>query len=246
MKAVFIVGTGRSGTHFTARLLNGFENIHDPLEGKEHPEILMDIAKAAIHHRKPSKATETYYREQLDQGTGVFLDQHHPNLFFARHWSDIFENIVFLHPQRPTHQVVASMLRHSGVMSWYRYAGNWRRRLINRIPYPNRFMGIDRYSDINRLPSHLLCAHRVIAHRAAYEALKNEIGVSMRGIDYEGLVNDPNAELSRVFTPEDLSTLGKFTLVETPQKASFSKYRDVLSDGQVAEIKALEGSQNAT
>ena len=40
MKAIFVVGTGRSGTHFTARLLNGFENVYDPLNGKEKSKIL--------------------------------------------------------------------------------------------------------------------------------------------------------------------------------------------------------------
>lgn len=240
MKAVFIVGTGRSGTHFTTRLMNGFENIRDPMAGKENNEILRDVARAAIHHRLPSKETENYYRERLENRKGIFLDQHHPNLFFVKHWSEIFDGLVFLYPQRPAHQIVASMLRHAGVMGWYRYAGEWRQRLINRIPYPNQFMGIDRYADIKQLPPHLLCAHRVLAHRRAYERLVSGAGGALRGIEYQSLVNDPLAELSRVFTTEELSALGTFTLVETPRKDSLSKYRDVLSDGQVAEIQEME------
>ena len=242
MKAVFIVGTGRSGTHFTVRLMKGFEHAWDPLGGKEDPEILRDVATSAIHHRLPSEATARYYRERLAEGGGVLLDQHHPNLFFTRHWADMFGGLVFLHPQRPAYQVVASMLRHKGVMSWYRYARNWRQRTINRIPYPNRFFGVEQFSDLNRLPRHLLCAHRVIAHRKAYEAQVAEMGGALRAIQYEALVQAPLEEFSRVFTPEELADLGQFTLVETPKKESLSKYQDVLSEAEVAEIMELDAA----
>lgn len=240
MDAIFVVGTGRSGTHFTVRLLNGFEHARDPLNGKEAPEILADVAQAAIHHRLPSQATAQYYRKHLQEGSGVFLDQHHPNLFSARHWAAMFPGAVFLHPQRPAYQVVASMLRHKGVMSWYKYARNWRQRTINRLPYPNRFLGLDRFGDMRALPPHLLCAHRVIAHRRAFEGLVGDMNGALRGVNYEALISDPLAEFSRVFTADEIATLGHFTLVEKPNPVSLHKYRDVLSEEQVAEIEALE------
>jgi hypothetical protein len=240
MNAIFVVGTGRSGTHFTVRLLNGFAQAHDPLGGEENQKILMDIATAAIHHRLPSRAVTDYYRHCLDGADGVFLDQHHPNLFFVRHWTEMFDGIVFLYPRRPAYQVVASMLRHKGVMNWYRYARHWRRRWIDRVPYPNRFLGLARASDISTLPTHLLCAHRVIAHRQAYEEAVARGGVELRSVDYEALVDDPLAEFSRAFSARELQTLGEFTLLEKPRKESLTKYRDVLDDRQVAEIEALE------
>lgn len=240
MNAIFVVGTGRSGTHFTVRLLNGFTNTHDPLGGEENPSILWDIATAAIHHRLPSQVTTDYYRNCLHRNDGVFLDQHHPNLFFARYWAEMFDGVVFLYPRRPVHQVVASMLRHKGVMSWYSYAQNWRRRWLYRLPYPNRFLGLARASDISTLPPHLLCAHRVMAHRKAYETAVAQGGADLRSVDYEALVDDPLAEFTRVFRKSELERLGDFTLLETPNRESLAKYRDVLDDRQVAEIEALE------
>jgi hypothetical protein len=245
MNAVFVVGTGRSGTHFTVRLLNGFAHAHDPLNGQENPAILKDVARAAMHHRMPSRATTDHYRACLDSGEGVFLDQHHPNLFFARHWAEIFEGIVFLYPQRPVHQIVASMLRHRGVMDWYRYARHWRRRFLDPVPYPNRFLGLAHASDISSIPAHLLCAHRVIAHRRAYEATVARGGADLRSIDFEALVDDPLAEFSRVFTRPELDRLGDFTLTETPDKATLTKYRDVLDARQVDEIESLDRSLRA-
>lgn len=240
MKAVFVVGTGRSGTHFTVRLLSGFANAHDPLGGYENPRILMDIAKAAIHHRLPSQAVTRYYRDRLSDIDGVFLDQHHPNLFFVQNYVKMFDGIVFLYPRRPAYQVVGSMFRHGGVMSWYHYAQQWPRRWFDRIPYPNQFLGLARFSDISTLPPHLLCAHRVIAHRKAYESAAKRADTDLRSVDYVALVDDPLAEFSQAFSPRELERLGEFTLVEKPKKESLTKFHDVLDDRQVAEIQALE------
>jgi hypothetical protein len=240
MKAVFVVGTGRSGTHFTVRLLNGFSRAHDPLAGNENHRILSDIATAAIHHKLPSKTTADYYLRQLDRNRSIFLDQHHPNLFFTRHWAELLGEIVFIYPRRPTHQIVASMLRHKGVLSWYNYAQNWRQRWFNKVPYPNKFFGLTQASDISKLPTHLLCAHRVIAHRMAYEAAVIEGRSDLRSVNYESLVKDPLAEFARVFTKSELEEFGDFTLLEKPNSSSLNKYRDVLDDRQVAEIAALE------
>jgi len=240
MKGVYIVGTGRSGTHFSVRLMNGFKHARDSLEGKENSEVLRDIAMAAIHHRLPSKSTERYYLDAFSDGEGVLLDQHHPNLFFVKHWTDILGDVVFLYPQRPTYQVVASMLRHRGVMGWYKYARKLRQRTINRIPYPNRFLGVEKSSDIEQLPNHLLCAHRVIAHRMAFHSTLCNANGALRQLNYEALVENPISEFERVFSTDEMAQLGPFTLTEEPKKASLAKYHDVLSDEQVSEIVTLE------
>ncbi|MEM8791457.1 MAG: hypothetical protein AAGE80_07555 [Pseudomonadota bacterium] len=242
MRAVFVVGTGRSGTHFLLRSLKGFSKTYDPHNGKEYGPVLKDIAKAAIHHRLPSKDTEAYYRRQMSETSSVLLDQHHPNLFFAEHWKSRLDDIVFLYLDRPTVQIVASMMRHKGVQSWYSYATNWRRRTIDRIPYPNRFLGVDHFREIRTLPLHLLCARRVIAHRRAYEAAYDMIPDRMRRIFYEDLVSDPNGTLTSVFSDEEQKLLGNFELVETPKQQSLSKFLDVLDAKQIAEIEELEES----
>ncbi|MBV7379062.1 sulfotransferase [Maritimibacter dapengensis] len=242
MQGIFVVGTGRSGTHFTIRLLEGFSGAHDPLAGVENNAVLMDIAKAAIHHRMPSEATADYYRRQMLYLNGVFLDQHHPNLFFVEHWAAMFPGLVFLYPDRPAYQVVASMLRHGGVMSWYRHAGAWQDDAKPRVPFPNRFLGLDRFEDIEALPKHLLCAHRVFAHRRAFLDREEAMGGALRRVDYEALVADPEGAFRRVFTEDEQAALGDFELVEEPRAGSLKKYLDVLTKDQIDEIEALEGA----
>ncbi|WP_146681714.1 hypothetical protein [Thioclava sp. F28-4] len=250
MRAIFVVGTGRSGTHFTTRLLNGFKNINDPQKGREHPRILKDVAQAAIHHKLPSSTTENYYREHISKDGPIFLDQHHPNLFFTQHWSKKFEGITFIYPNRPTHQVVASMLRHQGVMEWYKYATNWKHRLryskgcgrpfLTPPPFPNLFLGIENSAEIRDLPIHLLCARRVIAHRLAYIRAGKDINSDMRSINYENLVGDPEKEFSRVFSNDEIEALGSFERREIPERGSLSKFREILNDKEVFEISEME------
>lgn len=242
MRAVFIVGTGRSGTHFTVRLMNGFENAHDPASGQENEEILQDLAKAAIHHRLPSKGTEQYYHNFFQETQAVLLDQHHPNLYFVNHWSEIFDDIVFLYPQRPAYQIVASMMRHSGVMSWYEYARRPKQRTINRIPYPNRFLGLESFSELKTLPPHLLCAHRVIAHQREFMSSAAAANGRLRKIDYVALVQDPLAAFSSVFSEAEMARLGRYIPTEQPKQGPLTKYKDVLSDQEVEEIVGLEES----
>lgn len=240
MKAIFIIGTGRSGTHFTVRSLKGFKNTFDPLGGNENHEVLMSVAKAAIHHQNYPEVAKAYFQREMKDASGVFLDQHHPNIFFLKELLSISEEIVFLYPFRPTYQVVASMLRHEGVLSWYSYATNWRQRLLKPIPFPNQFLGVQSLSDISKLPLHLLCAYRVLAHQDAFQAANLLAPKIVRKINYEALVSDASTEFLRIFKDNELKVLGEFKTIEPPQKGSLVKYLDVLSEGQISEIKELE------
>ena len=240
MNAIFVVGTGRSGTHFLVRLLAGFEHAHDPFGGRESEAILQDVAKAALHHRMPSEATERHYLDTIGASGPVLIDQHHPNLFFAHHWAERLDDPVFLYPLRPARQIVASMFRHKGVRSWYAYARRRFFALSDRLPYPNRFLGVDGYLEVETTPLHMLCTQRILAHHRICLEQKARLGDRVRIVTYDALVTDPEAEFARVFTETERARLGGFTLVETPNPASLDKYLDVLTVEQVAEIDAAE------
>lgn len=240
MKAVFIVGAGRSGTHFTARSMNGFAAAHDPLGGREHTPLLRTIARAAIHHRSLPADARRHYQGLLSRREGVLIDQHHPNLFFLERLRELFDALVFVYPRRPAVQVVASMMRHPGVMAWYRYASAWRQRLLNRVPFPNRFLGLRHRAELHSLPVHPLCAQRVMAHRRAFLAALGPVQGALRAVDYEALVRHPAQTLQSLFRPAELAALGPFHLAEQSRPEALDKYRDVLDAGQVADIEALE------
>ncbi|MGC6390759.1 MAG: hypothetical protein ACON5C_02985 [Alphaproteobacteria bacterium] len=244
MEAIFIIGTGRSGTHFTCRSLAGFKNIFDPLQGKEHGQHLSRIARAAIHHQHyPAKASKYYLCIKNNLGMNqIFVDQHHPNLFFTDTLTDIFPHLIFLYPDRPIHQIVSSMLKHSGVLTWYEYAKKYEHNRIFRkkpVPFFNQFLGIYESSTLHSYKLHQLCALRVIAHKNRAVLLKRR-GQDVRFINYENLIMDQRKEFFSAFTPNELAKLGEFNVAERSQSRSLQKYKEVLSQQQILDIKNIE------
>ena len=246
MDSIFIVGTGRSGTHFTCRAINGFSNVYDPNDGKEVPGVLEEIAQAAIYHKKYPQQALSYYEsqsQQLQKGQ-VFLDQHHPNIFFTEDIEAIFESPVFLYPRRDVEQVVASMINHPGVMGWYDFARKSKKWFssIPTVPFPNKFLGTPKFKDINELPLHLLCALRVLIHDRAAVQLSNKPNFKM--VDYHSLVADQHSTFKNIFSEDEIRQLGKFTEIEKSQKGSLKKFQNTLNEEQINEIKALEKEYN--
>jgi hypothetical protein len=243
VQAIFVVGTGRSGTHFTCRALAGFANITDPLGGHENHDVLKEVASRRCITALPTSVL-AYYSEarkaELSPGQ-VLLDQHHPNIFFFDQISQVFDDVIYLYPSRPVVQVVASMMRHRGVMSWYQVARDGFSPLsfTRRVPVPNRFLGIRDKTDLDTLPTHLLCALRVMAHNRLMAELA-AADPRCRMISYEALVRDQQAAFASVFDLRERAALGSFTIVEPGNTASLEKYAEVLSPAQIAEIGDLE------
>lgn len=241
--AVFVVGTGRSGTHFTCRALSGFANIHDPLKGREKMRILRDVATAAIFHdHMPERAIRYYEKRKTEVAApSVFVDQHHPNLYFTDQLARIFDDPIFLYPRRPVVQVVASMLKHSGVLNWYRFARKNLAATENApsMPFPNRFLGLTDPGQLDALDVHQLCALRVLRHNAEMTRLANT-DPRHRFVSYKNLVLDQEAAFHSAFSPADRQALGEFRVVEEGKPASLDKYRSVLSAEQILDIETLE------
>jgi hypothetical protein len=242
-RGIFIVGTGRSGTHFLCRLLLGFAALDDLFGGNEDRRTLASVATAAILHRRLPARTIRLYEERVDgcaRRGRILLDQHHPNLFHVDQLKARFGDLLFLHPSRPTIQIVASMLKHKGVGDWYAWI-----RKAGDIPYPNQFFGLAERSELLALPPHLLCARRVIAHkrRAAMEAARDPEG--FRQIDFVALVRSPHATLSGTFRDQELAQLGGYRQLVAPDPGVLGKFADVLTSSQVDEIVSLESRELA-
>ena len=247
LDAVFVVGTGRSGTHFTCRALAGFENISDPLNGHENGNVLYKIANSAIYHKEYPIDAVKYYSERKGEyfGKSIFLDQHHPNLFFTEDISRIFLKPVFLYPSRPVVQVVASMLQHKGVLAWYdvaRRSFGWK-NLGKSIPLPNRFLGVENKQQLFDMELHKLCALRVLAHYQKMKSLSYS-DINCRFVKYEALISDQEEEFGRVFSKAEMKSLGTFNIVEVGNAVSLNKYSSVLSARQIDDIAELEQNWN--
>ncbi len=242
LNSIFIVGTGRSGTHFTCRSISGFKNIFDPQTGKENVPVLKQIATSAIHHRSYPQIAKSYYSDIKSnlKNDSIFIDQHHPNIFYCPELIKIFSNPIFLFPHRPIIQVVASMINHQGVLNWYKYAKDSMQAnsKTGAIPFPNQFLGLTEFSQLDNLELHQICALRVISHEKMARKMQ-ESDADLRFINYENLVKDQFSEYSKVFSPTELVSLGEFSIVEESSLNSLSKYKEVLTDKQISEILEL-------
>jgi hypothetical protein len=235
VKAIFIVGTGRSGTHFTARLLAGFAHVRDPWNGEESDVVRREVAFSAVHHRQLGKAAVNYFAGQL-WATGpneVFLDQHHPNLFHIPQLLRVESDAIFLYPRRPIEQIVASMLTHRSVLSWYQFAER------NPIPFPNAFLGLESADQMTHLAQHVLCAKRVLAHERKFAEMTQLYPDKVRAVDYVALVETPQRALEQLFSSAELARLGPYAPKIDAEKSSLTKYQQVLTPAQIAEVKAL-------
>lgn len=239
MDAIFVVGTGRSGTHFTLRCLREFTQAEDYLGGAEHSRTLRRVAITAMKGKPLSGLACLRYRwlaARARRGDKVFLDQHHPNLFHVDQLAALIPGAVFLYPDRPAVQIVASMLRHKGVSNWY---ADIRSGKLD-LPYPNPFFGLSSADEATSLPPHLLAMRRVLAHRRRAEAERQRNPGRFRFVPYADLVTDRQATFAQVFTAEERLQLGPTVALEKSEPNALKKYLDVLTPSQIAEIEAAD------
>jgi len=231
IKNIFIVGTGRSGTHFLCRSLLDFSNIDDRLNGREDPNLLRDIALSAINHTKLLDITIKKYKnrtEQCNSNNKIFLDQHHPIIHHIQQIDETFKDSIFLGLDRPIEQIVASMIEHNGVKKWFELAKK------NTIPFPNKFLGVKTLKEVTQTPLHLLCAKRVIAHKNLNKRFYSK--ENFRLIDFENFVKNKEEELYRVFG-NDINLFGYLKEKEKSNPLVLKKYKTVLTSKEIKEIR---------
>lgn len=239
MDALFIIGTGRSGTHFLTRHLSGFKNIHDPQKGKENSKLLREIATAALFHAEYPQNAVDYYTNQFSQkpANHIFLDQHHSNLFFTDELQRISSATIFLCPIRPLKQIVASMLNHEGVLSWYTYLKD---HSAVRPPMPNQFFGIHTMEEFHTEEFHIICAKRVLSHYEKFSKLHQSFPEIFRWINYEKMVLAPADHISEIFNPTELKLLGEFIPKESSQPSSLIKFNTTLTSAQIRDLDNIQ------
>ncbi len=228
---VFILGTGRSGTHWLARMLAKHPELYGAIE--DQPGFGWSTAMALDSRLEPElfQRLVGYYRERIDEVRPFRLvDKSHPNLWLAEKLSAAFPDAKFIGIQRGVLATVASMLLHPDVMAWHR---RWR-----EFPVPNRFLGIgggvasgyDHMSDPER------CALRWMAHRDEMHRLARVMGERLFCVDYEQLMESPEGELKAV---SEWLGLGTAIPVIKARGESKTKWKQQLSEAQVARIHEL-------
>jgi hypothetical protein len=230
---IFIVGTGRSGTHFLCRSLLDFNNIEDYMSGEENHEIRIPLTHMAIRHMPLSNEIISYYKLQIKNATNegkIFLDQLHTNLFHVEQLAKEFPNSLFLGTNRPVEQVVASMLNHGGVRRWFKFA-----RKDTQTVFPNQFLGITR-DELNTLDEVTLCTKRVLAHNKRTNELLKRIP-NFRIVNFNELVSNKENTLKSLFKKEELPKLGYYNNKHKVHTDVLEKYKKQFSQTELQRIR---------
>ena len=192
-KKIFIIGSGRSGTHWLGYILKAHPDIRVTIE--EEPQFGMATAMAVDARKKDElfpKLVQHYRFSHARVAPRHYADKSHPNIWLSEELAGVFPDAVFVGIQRNPYATVASMLKHYGVLAWHTW---WK-----DFPIPNRFLGItasiaDTYDS---LPLAAKCALRWRAHAEQMRYLGSALKERLCVLSYENLILDTAWELARL------------------------------------------------
>lgn len=231
---IFVIGSGRSGTHWLGYLLEGHPEIDVSIE---KPRIFTKVTKMALDsNTRPvlfPKLIELYNKEHKKVIPKYYADKSHPNIWLVEALSNIYPNAYFIGIQRNPYATVSSMLKHDGVLKWH---DNWR-----EFPLPNKFLGISESNanEYEKYPLAKKCALRWLAHKNRMSQLVKENKYNLHVVSYEKLINQTEKEIKKI---EEF--LGLTTNIPIPEvkKGSLNKWTDELSGDEINQIKEVVGN----
>lgn len=227
-KKIFVVGSGRSGTHWLGYMIGAHPDIAATVE---KPPIFPWVTQMAL---RPEMVGQLYpklvRRYRHEHGVVLpkhYLDKSHPCIWIAELLAESFPEALFVGIKRDVFGTVNSMLQHEGVLAWIH---RWR-----DYPLPNRFLGIgpDSAAAYDPLPIEAKCAIRWKAHVMQLERLEGVLGKRLMILEYSNLHMDIGAELSRISAFLNLKTPIPCPHIKT---RSLDKWRHELSEEQQRNI----------
>ncbi len=235
---VFVVGSGRSGTHWLGYILEAFPNTHVTVE--KEPIFPWVVEMAQHPEREPSlfpRLAERYRGEHRVVLPKHYVDKSHPNLWIAERLAGEFPEARFVAIWRTLEGTVASMLKHDGVRHWVEA---W-----DKEPCASRFLGVteDMIPAYRRMSIAERCAVRVIAHHREIERLTDRLGGRLHVVAYESLISWPDLEVNRL---ADFLGLKVPDTIPMPKAESRSKWRTQLTDRERLDIRTIAIGMEAT
>jgi hypothetical protein len=230
---IFVIGSGRSGTHWVGYILEGHRDIHVTIE---KPPIFRWVTDIALDLGKKAELLpgliERYRAEHDAVRPRHYADKSHPNIWIAEELATAFGDARFIGIQRNPYGTVASMLKHPGVLAWH---ARWK-----EFPVPNPFLGItrDNHDAYESMPLAAKCALRWKAHRERMHALGEALGPRLLVLQYEDVIRDPDTQLR---------ALDAFLSLPSPiprpkvKAESLDRWRTELDDEAKSQIAAVTG-----
>ena len=231
---IFVLGTGRSGTHWIGNLLASHPDVNATIESRGVFQVATQAAIRSRSRRYLLPVLRAFYAVQSRRARPQhYADKSHPVIWYAETLGDWFPEARFVAVERSPFGTVASMLRHSGVSRWQ---VDWRRYGV-----PNRFLGIDEenasaYDDMTPAEQ---AALRWKSHHERLAELRECLGSRLHVVRYEALTDDYHSEL------EDLWEFLSLPNIDVPEHRPTSSSRDAwrghLTAQQCREISTVTG-----
>ena len=232
-KAIFVIGTGRSGTHWIGYIIAAHPEIRASIE--ENPMFGL-VTTMAMNPQKEKellpKLIQVYKTQLIKSAPLHYLDKSHPNIWLAEQLKRALPNALFVGIERNPFSTISSMLKHKGVSDWHR---RWK-----EFPIPNRFLGIsaELASKYDQLPLASKCALRWVSHHNQMDSLRKSLGDSLLVINYESLIRHTKEEIGKLQIFLNLNT--SFSSMEVKEE-SLNKWNNQLSKDQVEQISNIVG-----
>ncbi len=236
---IFVIGSGRSGTHWVGYMLEGHPDIHVTIE---KPPIFDWVTAMALDPSKKAsllpKLIKRYRLEHQAVSPKHYADKSHPNIWIAEDLAAAFPEALFVGIQRNPYATVASMLKHGGVLEWHK---RWQ-----EFPIPNRFLGItgDNRATYGAMPLAAKCALRWKVHLERLQSLRQTLNARLLVLQYEDVILHAEAQLA---------SLTRFLSLPSPipkpsvKAESLERWKSELSDEvkqQIAEITGVPADGN--
>jgi hypothetical protein len=235
-KIIFIIGTGRSGTHLIGRTVASHPDIEGHIENPNH--FMLSAYIAAYQDILPNFITQQLKRNLVKRYNALLsashhnfiLDKSHANIWLAEYLTNAMPNALFVGVLRDPLPTVSSMMQHKDVMSWYK-----------KIPqrWPNRFLGItkDNVACFRKLSLEQKCVLRWQSHKRELIRLQNVIPAKrLMLINYEEFLIDPGPHLDKLANFIEIENRYQY---ESLQLESLDKWQNGLSPLQLENIQAL-------
>lgn len=232
-KPVFVIGTGRSGTHWLGHALESHSEVYATIEVDPMFKLVKKMALNPGRERALFWRLVMHYRRHIMRAwPRLYLDKSHPNIWLAEKLAVQFPKARFVAIEREPYATVASMMRHKGVAAWHR---RWQ-----EFPIPNRFLGIST-EQAREYDSYALsrqCAMRWLAHHRRLRELQTVLGDRMLLVSYEEFAHG---------TDEVLRELEGFLGLTQPlprpevKRESLDKWRAVLSEDDLEQVYSVVG-----
>lgn len=229
-KIIFIIGSGRSGTHLIGRTLGNSNQIEAYIEDKFFFNRVTRLATGINRNKKEFKSILKKYKKEFSRSKfDYILEKTHPNIWFVEELVAFFPEAKFIGIKRSVFSTVASMLNHKGVLRWYEVLPQ------NEV---NPFLGItdENKSFFDSLPLESKCALRWKSHSDRLAFLKTRYPDKVLVVDYDEFY-DSNAELMRkieVFMNFDF----QIECEELNQNGKV-KWKDTLTDEHLVNIEKV-------